>query len=60
MECVECGTQAGGRAEGWRAYRADLSDPHGEGDAEPDVVFYCPNCARREFGSPTQEGGGPG
>jgi hypothetical protein len=34
------------RAKGWRAYRGDLP---GE-DPEPYLLFYCPNCAEREFG----------
>jgi hypothetical protein len=40
-------------ARGWRAYRADLT---AEAEAEdtttedvPAVVYYCPDCAAREF-----------
>ena len=33
-------------ASGWRAYRID--DP--ELDERPQLGFYCPSCARREFG----------
>ena len=42
--CLECGAVAAGEAKGWLAYRAD--EP---GDA-PSLVFYCPECAEREFG----------
>jgi hypothetical protein len=34
-------------ANGWRAYRID--DP--ELREPPQLAFYCPSCARREFGS---------
>jgi hypothetical protein len=27
----------------WRAYRADIEEE------QPEVVFYCPECAQREF-----------
>jgi hypothetical protein len=36
------------RAAGWRAFRGDVP---GE-DPEPLLLFYCPICAAREFGSP--------
>ena len=48
MLCWGCLTVADERAKGWRAYRDDVL---GE-DIEPILVFYCPNCAEREFGGP--------
>jgi hypothetical protein len=45
MECIECGRRPEQRARGWRAYRADL-----EPDDEPEIIFYCAECATREFG----------
>jgi hypothetical protein len=46
LECVECHKEAGEIAPGWQAYL--VSDPDAEGDEE--IVVYCPDCARREFG----------
>jgi hypothetical protein len=46
LECVECRKEAGEIAPGWQAYL--VSDPDAEGDEE--IVVYCPDCARREFG----------
>ena len=46
VECVECSTPSGGRWTGWRAYRVD--DP--EVNEPPQLAFYCPTCALREFG----------
>jgi hypothetical protein len=46
LECVECRKEAGEIAPGWQAYL--VSDPDIEGDEE--IVVYCPDCARREFG----------
>ncbi len=46
VECVECGTASGPRWAGWRAYRVD--DP--EIAEPPQLAFYCPDCATREFG----------
>ena len=46
LECVECRNEAGEIAPGWQAYL--VSDPDAEGDEE--IVVYCPDCARREFG----------
>jgi hypothetical protein len=43
--CVECRRFSSHRAPGWRAYRVDEL----EGDNEPELAFYCPACARREF-----------
>jgi hypothetical protein len=42
--CVECPRVSS--TSGWRAYRID--DP--ELDEPPQLGFYCPSCARREFG----------
>ena len=46
LECIECRKEAGEIAPGWQAYL--VSDPDIEGDEE--IVVYCPDCARREFG----------
>jgi DNA-directed RNA polymerase subunit RPC12/RpoP len=46
LKCVECGREAGEIAPGWQAYL--VSDPDIEDDEE--IVVYCPDCARREFG----------
>jgi hypothetical protein len=46
VRCEECGRVAEGDARGWEAHRAD--DPS-EGN-EPEVVFFCPDCAEWEFG----------
>jgi hypothetical protein len=46
--CVDCGQAATGNATAWRAYRAD--DP--ERGEEPELAFYCPQCAVEEFGAP--------
>jgi hypothetical protein len=46
MHCEECGVRATGSASGWRGYRID--DPE-EGDP-PEIGFFCPDCAYREFG----------
>jgi hypothetical protein len=45
--CAECGTRwLPADEELWRAYLGsdDLDEP-------PEVVFYCPECAKQEFGS---------
>ena len=47
LRCVECGRTTPADARGWRAFRAD--DPRD--DAEPELAFFCPACAEREFGS---------
>ncbi len=46
LKCVECGREAGEIAPGWQAYL--VGDPEIEDDEE--IVVYCPDCARREFG----------
>lgn len=45
--CAECPRVSSAFATGWRAYRVD--DP--EEDEPPRLAFYCPDCARREFGT---------
>jgi hypothetical protein len=45
MRCLECDCETE-EARGWRGYLID--DP--EDDEAPSVVFYCPECADREFG----------
>jgi hypothetical protein len=44
MRCEECGVQATGKAERWRALVTR--------DDAPSLVFYCAECAEREFGCP--------
>jgi hypothetical protein len=39
LVCLECRTEAGGPARGWRAYV----------DVEACLLVYCPSCAAREF-----------
>jgi hypothetical protein len=46
LKCALCGRWSEGEAEGWRAYRNDDLT-----DAQPlEIVFFCPDCADREFG----------
>jgi Zn finger protein HypA/HybF involved in hydrogenase expression len=50
--CVECGRPSGPEAKGWRLYRADDED-----EVEVTVLTpYCPACAVREFGVPSERG----
>jgi hypothetical protein len=49
--CTECGECSGLLWTGWRAYRVD--EP-GSGEP-PQLVFYCPACAEREFGDSVTE-----
>jgi hypothetical protein len=44
--CAECPRVSSAFATGWKAYRVD--DP--EEDDPPELAFYCPTCAEREFG----------
>jgi hypothetical protein len=46
LACTECPRVSSVTARGWRAYRID--DP--EEDEPPALAFYCPACAKREFG----------
>jgi hypothetical protein len=45
LVCQECRDFSDERATGWRGYRIDDSDENG-----PELAFYCPRCAEREFG----------
>jgi predicted RNA-binding Zn-ribbon protein involved in translation (DUF1610 family) len=45
LTCTECGESSRDDAERWRAYLVDGDDE------EDEVVFYCPSCSSREFGS---------
>jgi hypothetical protein len=47
LACAECPRVSSVTAGGWKAYRVD--DP--EENEPPELAFYCPACARREFGS---------
>ena len=53
LQCVECRKEAGKIASGWQAYL--VRDPDTQDDEE--IVVYCPDCARREFG-PSDAGSG--
>jgi 5-methylcytosine-specific restriction endonuclease McrA len=44
LQCVECGRVS---LEGERGWVAHLP-PH---DEEPEVLIFCPQCDRREFGA---------
>ena len=46
LRCEECSAEAIAGAWGWRGYRID--DPE-DGDP-PEIGFFCPDCAYREFG----------
>ena len=47
IECVECRKEMNfENSPGWQAYI--VGDPDREPDEE--IVVYCPDCARREFG----------
>jgi Zn finger protein HypA/HybF involved in hydrogenase expression len=46
LRCNECKAVADDAAEGWQAHLA--YDPRE--DEESFVVFFCPDCASREFG----------
>jgi DNA-directed RNA polymerase subunit RPC12/RpoP len=45
IRCAECGAEVDELAAGWGAYLADDLD-----DEEDEVLLFCPECARREFG----------
>jgi hypothetical protein len=45
IRCAECGTESDELAAGWRAYLAGDFD-----DEEDELLLFCPECARREFG----------
>jgi hypothetical protein len=46
LACAECPRVSTAHARGWRATRID--DP--ELGEPPQLAFYCPECAQREFG----------
>lgn len=46
VTCTECGCPSDEYWSGWRASRCDEPE---FGDA-PQLAFYCPVCAEREFG----------
>jgi hypothetical protein len=47
VRCEECGKEPDVEAQtaGWIAFLVDLADD----PDPPQVVFYCPDCAKREF-----------
>ena len=47
VECIECRRVNAFLWHGWKAYRVD--DPDTEARL-PELGFYCPGCAEREFG----------
>jgi hypothetical protein len=54
LECVECRKRPSYEdAAGWQAYL--VSDP--DVKDEEEIVVYCPDCARREFGPFTVDPG---
>jgi DNA-directed RNA polymerase subunit RPC12/RpoP len=46
LVCMECGAESDALAYGWRAYLAPAEDEEPEGE----ILIFCPECARREFG----------
>jgi hypothetical protein len=50
IRCAEWGAESEELAAGWRAYLAGDFD-----EDEDEVLLFCPECARREFG-PFDEG----
>ncbi len=50
LVCAECGRGDSDRKPGWEGHLVDLDD-----DGEDEILFFCPDCAAREFGI---EGGG--
>ena len=47
LQCEECGTERrSDQAQRWRGYLTLVE----EGQTRPEVVVYCPDCAKREFG----------
>lgn len=45
LTCIECGAEATGHADGYKAYLADDSE----------ILVYCAACAEREFGDDPSE-----
>jgi len=54
VQCVECEASSGLCWHGWRAYRIDEPGT----DESPALAFYCPACARLQFGERTRVGEG--
>jgi hypothetical protein len=52
LTCTECERRSAETACGWQGYLVDLED-----DGKDEVVFFCPSCAAREFGSGRNHGG---
>ncbi len=52
LVCCECERHAAGRATAWQGHLVDVDD-----DGHDEVVFFCPGCAAREFGSQSPPGG---
>jgi hypothetical protein len=48
LVCVECGCKSGDAERGWQGHLVERDDD-GKSD-EQEVVFFCPDCAAREFG----------
>jgi len=48
--CAQCGRSADPSWLGWGCYRIDEPDV----DDEPQLAFFCPECAAREFGRPSR------
>ena len=46
VHCLECNCSSGLKWSGWLAYRVDDL----ETGSLPELGFYCPTCAEREFG----------
>jgi hypothetical protein len=46
LECAECGKVSEADAAGWSSVRTGEIDP----DNTPELFFFCPDCAEREFG----------
>jgi len=46
LACAECPRVSGSTARGWTAHRIDDI----ELDEPPTLAFFCPECARHEFG----------
>jgi hypothetical protein len=51
LVCCECQVRSAGTATAWQGYLVDLDD-----DGNDEVVFFCPRCAAREFGSRSAAG----
>lgn len=50
VSCIECASVSDSSWSGWRACRTE--DP--EGIEAPEISFFCPECAYREFGRQTR------